>query len=218
MGGTVMKTKSGMKGTNMPKNTPDYDNVFKTMKCKHKPKTTSITFSFPDGQTVDYNADNIILETFTKEYIVKKRLFPYIPFYIARYEKDIVSGCNIDHAVSDLVFFRDEMIRLHQENELTDSELIDLMGFVNTIITHITNGNQHEERLVNIMGGTVIETESEKLIQLGISQGISQGRAQIIVEIGREDGLDNDAILKRLQEKAGLSFENALAFLKQYGQ
>ena len=38
---------------------------------------------------------------------------------------------------------------------MSDNELIDLIGFVNTIITHIINGN--EERLVNITGGTIIE-------------------------------------------------------------
>ena len=55
------------------------------------PKTTTITFTFPDGQTVDYKSDNVILEHFTKEEIVRKRLFPYIPFYIARYEEAITS-------------------------------------------------------------------------------------------------------------------------------
>ena len=72
---------------------------------------------------------------------------------------------SIENAVKDLEYFRNEMIRLHKANELFDDEIVDLMGFVNTIITHITNGNQNEERLVNIMGGTVIETESEKLIR-----------------------------------------------------
>ena len=32
-------------------------------------------------------APNVILEDLTKEYIIGKRLFPYIPFYITRYEK-----------------------------------------------------------------------------------------------------------------------------------
>ena len=85
------------------------------------------------------------------------------------------------------------MLCLHKENELSDNELIDLMGFVNTIITHITNGNKHEERLVNIMGGLVIETESEL-------------------------GLDDADILKRLQEKTGLSLEVAVSYLEQYGK
>jgi hypothetical protein len=126
------------------------------------PKKTKITFTFPDGQNVDYESDNVILEEFTKEYIVEKRLFPYIPFYIARYEKELTTENNIENAIKDLEYFRNEMIRLHKENELSDDEIVDLMGFVNTIITHITNGNKNEERLVSVMGGTVIETESER--------------------------------------------------------
>ncbi len=174
------------------------------------PKTTTITFTFPDGRTVDYQSDNVILEDFTKEKIVEKKLFPYIPFYIARYEKEIASEGNIEKAVEELTYFRDELVRLHQEGELSDDELVDLKGFVNTIITHITNGNKNEERLVNIMGGTIIETESERLIRLG--------RTQMIVELGLEDGLDDRAILKRLQEKIGLSKEEAKIYFKKYGK
>ena len=152
----------------------------------------------------------MILEEFTKEYIVEKRLFPYIPFYIARYEKDIASEKSIQNAVNYLEFFRDEMIKLHDVGELSDYEIIDLMKLVNTIVTHITNGNQNEERLVKVMGGVVLETESERLIR--------QGKAQMIIEIGQEDGLDDADILKRLQEKIGLSLEHAAEYLEQYGK
>ena len=139
-----------------------------------------------------------------------QRLFPYIPFSIARYEKEIASEGDIEKVIEELVYFRDELLRLHQEGELSDDELIDLKGFVNTIITHITNGNKNEERLVNIMGGTIIETESERLIRLG--------RTQMIVELGQEDGLDDRTILKRLQEKIGLSTEEAEVYFRKYGK
>ena len=194
------------------------------------PKKTVITFVFPDGQRVDYGSDNVILEQFSREKIVEKRLFPYIPFYIARYEKDIVSEGNIDQAVEDLIYFRDEMLRLHRKGELSDAELVDLMGFVNTIITHITNGNKNEERLVKVMGGRVIETESERLMRQGMEQGIQQGmeqgmeqgmrqgQAKMIVEIGQEEGLDGTAILRKLQAKIGLSFEEAQSYLAEYGR
>ncbi len=178
------------------------------------PDTTTITFTFPDGQIVNYESDNVILERFTKEDIVERRLFPYIPFYIARYEKDIVSNNNIDNAIDDLMFFRNAMVHLNETNELSDIELIDLMGFVNTIITHITNGNENEERLVNIMGGTIIETESERLVR----RGMRQGRAQMIIEMGQEDGLDDAEILRRMQEKIGLSVEEAEECLQKYGK
>ena len=182
------------------------------------PKTTRITFIFPDGQEVNYESVNVILEEFTKEYIVEKRLFPYIPFYIARYEKEMISERNIENAAEDLEYFRNEMVRLHKKGELTDDEIVDLMGFVNTIIIHITNGNKSEERLVNIMGGTVIETESEKLIRRGIEAGRAEGKAEEIIEMGQEFGLDDAAILKRLQERIGLSLETAVAYLEKYGK
>ena len=174
------------------------------------PKTTTITFTFPDGQSIDYKSDNVILEDLTKEYIVEKRLFPYIPFYIARYERELSSEGAVDNAIEDLKYFRDEMVRLHQEKELSDGEVIDLMGLVNTIITHITNGNHNEERLVNIMGGTVLELESERVIK--------QSKAQMIVELGQEYGLDDGEILKQMQEKIGLSLDKAKFYLKQYGK
>ena len=179
-------------------------------KTDKTPKTTTITFTFPNGQTVDYISDNVVLENLTKEYIIEKRLFPYIPFYIARYEQTISSGGSVNRAVDDLMYFRDEMIRLHRENELSDYEIADLMGFVNTIITHITNGHKNEERLVNIMGGTIIETESERLIK--------KGEARMIIEMGQEFGLDDSAILTRLQEKIGVPLERAKAYLKEYGK
>lgn len=191
-------------------------------KTDKTPKSTTITFTFPDGQRVDYKSANVILAEFTKEYIVEKRLFPYIPFYVARYEKEIAYGDRIEEAVRDLKYFRNEMLRLHKDGELSDDEIIDLMGFVNIIITHITNGNENEERLVNIMGGTVIETESEKLIQRGVKQGMQQGmqqgKVQMIIELGKEEGLEDTVILARLQEKAGVTLEQAMSCLRKYGK
>lgn len=36
---------------------------------------------------------------------------------------------------------------------------------------------------------------------------MEQGKAQMIVELGREDGLDDATTIKRMQEKIGLSLE-----------
>jgi len=108
------------------------------------------------------------------------------------------------------MYLWDEMIRLHQENELSDYEITDFMGFVNTIITHITNGNEREERLVKIMGGVIIETKSKKWIK--------QGEAKMIIEMSQEFGLKDSAILAGLQEKIGVSLERAKAYLAEYGK
>lgn len=64
------------------------------------------------------------------------------------------------------------------------------------------------------MGGTVIETESEKLIR----KGRAEGKVEEIIGMGQEFGLDDAAILKRLQERTGLSFESAVACLERFGK
>ena len=169
--------------------------VIYVKKTERTPKKTTITFTFPDGKEVDYEADNVILDEIPKEQIIQKKLFPYIPFYIARYEDDIVKeGKNINGAVSDLIYFRNEMIRLHKEGELDDCEIVDLMGFINTIITHITDGNENEERLVSIMGGAVIETESEKIKR--------NATAQTVIKMGKTMGMDDQQIILK---KIGLT-------------
>jgi hypothetical protein len=60
------------------------------------------------------------------------------------------------------------------------------------------------------MGGTIIETESEKLIR--------KGKAQMIIEMGQDDGLSDTQILERLQKKLNLSEEAAATYLEQYGK
>ena len=177
---------------------PSFSVVY-VRRTSRTPKKTSITFSFPNGQEVVYEADNVILDDLTKEYIIEKRLFPYIPFYIARYEKDITGSGDISQAISDLEYFRNQMAALHAAGELDDMEIIDLMGFVNTVITHISDGNEAEERLVNVMGGVVMETESERLISNGIAIGEERG-----IAIGEERGIAIGE--KRGEEKGICSF------------
>lgn len=72
------------------------------------------------------------------------------------------------------------------------------------------------------MGGTIIETESEKWMrqgmQQGMQQGMRQGQAKMIFELGQDDGQDDDTILRKLQEKIGLSLEEARDCLTKYGR
>lgn len=76
--------------------------------------------------------------------------------------------------------------------------------------------DRNEVKKVNVMGGTVIETESEKLIRKGREAGMAAGKAEEIIEMGQEFGLDDAAILKRMQDSIGLSMEQASAYLKQF--
>ena len=122
---------------------------------------------------------NRFFQNLSKEYIADNRLYPYIPFYIARYEKELSHRILPDEAVQDLEFFRNRILSDFNDHVIDQREVMILLGFVNKIITHITDGNELEERLVNIMGGVVIETLYDKAINegkaLGITEGIEQG-------------------------------------------
>lgn len=74
--------------------------------------------------------------------------------------------------------------------------------------------DRNEVKKVNVMGGTVIETESERLRR----EGISQGEAKMLIKMGKKDGLDDETILKRMQEWIGLSLEQTAAYLERYGK
>lgn len=74
--------------------------------------------------------------------------------------------------------------------------------------------DRNEVKKVNVMGGTAIETESERLRR----EGISQGEAKMLIKMGKKDGLDDETILKRMQEWIDLSLEQATAYLEQYGK
>jgi hypothetical protein len=60
------------------------------------------------------------------------------------------------------------------------------------------------------MGGTIIETESEKIRR--------KTAAQIIVEMGQEVGWEDAEILERLQKRLAVSPERAADYLKQFGK
>ena len=150
---------------NVTLNIPAYTVVY--VKSSDKtPLKTEITFRFPNGKTIDYNCDNVLLKNFTKEQLIEHQLFPYIPFYITRYEKEMTHAGDISSALTDLEYFRDELTKLYQRNELSSEELLDIMSYINRIIKHITDGNEYEERMVSIMGGRIEETPSEELKRL----------------------------------------------------
>lgn len=134
------------------------------------PPYTKITFNFSNHEPVEYNSKNIILKELSKEDIIKDRLIPYIPFYITRYEKEILSDGDISSALTDLEYFRDELIKLYRSKELSADEIFDIMRYINRIIKHITDGNDYEERMVSIMGGKIEETPSHELKRIELEK------------------------------------------------
>ena len=143
---------------------PHYSVIY-IKSTKDTPKTTNIKYCFPDGTVVDYKTDNVFLSGITKEEIIEKKLYVFIPFYIARYEKELTTKENYEKAIEDLEFFKEKMLQLRKDRELNDAEIDDIRDCVNKIVMHITDGNEIETEVTSVMGGEVFELHSEKIIR-----------------------------------------------------
>lgn len=67
---------------------------------------------------------------------------------------------------------------------------------------------------------TMMELERQRYregMERGIQQGINQG-IKVFVEMSREYGLDDTAIIQSMQDKFGVSLEQAVAYLREYGE
>ena len=140
---------------------PHYSVIY-LKSSKRTPKTT-ISYVFPDGQRVDHTENNIFLENITKEEIVEKKLFVYVPFYIIRYERELTSEKDYEKVLKDLEFLYEAMLQWKNNREITDVELADLSSCMRVVARHITDGNEIEDKVVKAMGGEIIELPSDRL-------------------------------------------------------
>ena len=131
------------------------------------PKKTEITFNFPNGETVRYDADNILLSDFTKEEIIEKKLYVLIPFYVLRYESIIkdenASETELREVQRDLDYFISFLKNAVDKSLIDGYAYENLRNYIKMIIRHVANGNINEKELMNKMGGNVIVTEADKI-------------------------------------------------------
>jgi hypothetical protein len=68
--------------------------------------------------------------------------------------------------------------------------------YFSSVITHITNGNKNEGRLVNVMGGVVLETESDKLRR----EGRTTERTKTVTNMINNYIPDDPTVIKHVDE------------------
>ena len=174
------------------------------------PRETSITYSFPDGQSVIYSTQNIFLIDLTKEEIFEKKLYALIPFYIIRYETELSQEKDYKKAIDDLEYIRNKMIQLRQEKQLSDDECLDIQSCCNVVITHITDGNEIEKEVTSVMGGEVFELPSER-----IRRETKREAALAMIEFGRENNLSDEKIREGLKQKFQYDDEEIKVLFKE---
>ena len=136
---------------------------------------------FPDGNTYLYSIPTIKMTDYTKDSIFEKNLLMLLPFYIMRYEKK-GHDFNSNPELFQVFLNEYEEIRVNLEEELTEtgkSELYtDLTKLIIKIADYIFRGEDNVRKGIgDIMGGKVLELESERLKAEGKAIGRAEGEA-----------------------------------------
>ena len=127
------------------------------------PDFLGVEMALADGNIVLYQISTIKLEIYTKDSIFEKNLLMLLPFYIMRYEKNI-----------------HEEIRTNLVKELSGADKAALYMDLNKLIIKIADYICQSEEVVrkgigDVMGGKVLELESERLRAEGEKIGEIKG-------------------------------------------
>ena len=138
---------------------------------------------FSDGNTYIYSIPTIKMADYTKDSIFEKKLLMLLPFYIMRYEKEI-HRINQDPEKLQSLLDEYEDIRVMLEKELTETGKSELYTDLTKLIVKIADYIFREEDEVrkglgDIMGGKVLELESERLKAEGKAIGQAQGEKRL---------------------------------------
>ena len=136
---------------------------------------------FPDGNTYLYSIPTIKMTDYTKDSIFEKNLLMLLPFYIMRYEKK-GHDFNSNPELFQVFLNEYEEIRVNLEEELTETGKSELYTDLTKLIIKIADYIFREEDNVrkgigDIMGGKVMELESERLKAEGKAIGRAEGEA-----------------------------------------
>lgn len=151
-------------------------------------KLLSIEIVMPDGTLTEYKVPAVYMGHYTKDEILQKRLFFLLPFYIMRYEKIALDA---KHPKLQ------KMLKEYQEIEkCLEAEFLeggkekayrDLMELILRISDYILRNQEEAKKgLGDVMGGKVLELESDRLIQKGLEQGLEQGLTQSVLALFRK--------------------------------
>ena len=135
---------------------------------------------FADGQQIVYRVPILRAQNYTVDSIFEKRLLILLPYHILRYESFLKnSGTNSKKLEQLLTDYQKISSALEQCTDDKKSTLyIDMITLIEEIADYIIpkDNENVRERLGDIMGGKILQLESERLLEKGQLLGEAKGR------------------------------------------
>ena len=185
------------------------------LRGKNETKTLKLNLLMADGTRVVYQVPVVRAETFTLGDIFQKKLIFLLPYYIIRYEKSKDSLEENNEVLQGMLEEYKE-IESYLEQELLDQgkekAYRDLIELISRIADYIfADREKIKEGIGDIMGGNVLELESDRLIKEGMERGLCA-----VIETYRENHFSEEKLKKQLMEKFELTETEALKYMKKY--
>lgn len=169
---------------------------------KSTPDRLNIKIVLPDKSEAMYSIPTVKVQNYTKEELFDRDLLFFIPYYILKFEKELDE---INKEEEKLQWLRSEygdiyerLCKLDLHKKVGPNYLYDLIKLTTKLTEYVARDAENVKKEVIIMGGQVIDTGSdailEKGISMGISMGISQGISQSIVELLQNKGEVNEEL------------------------
>ena len=149
----------------------------------------------PDGRSIEYRVPVIRMEWYSIEKILQKHLTMLLPFYVMRYENAKLE----DEQLCKRLFEEYGLIQRYLEETYLqkgqEKAFRDVMELINRITNYIFSKTENvRKELGEIMGGQVLELESDRLIKKGEQIG-ETAVTNLMKKLVDEDRIDD---LKRI--------------------
>lgn len=161
----------------------------------------SVEIVMPDGNTVEYTVPVVQVQRFTCDDMLKKHLLFLLPYHVIKYEQE--KGLDTDG--EKWKGFLDEYKKIEkylEENFLekgNEKAYRDMIELIIRIADYVFRDKEKVRKgFGDVMGGKVLELESDKLIQRGVEQGIAMERKK--TELVRRKAEAAEAEIRRLRK------------------
>lgn len=169
-----------------------------------KRDTISVEIVMPNGDTVEYTVPVVQVQEFTCDDMLQKHLLFLLPYHVIKYEQE--KGLDTDSEKwKELLDEYAKIEKYLEKNFLekgNEKAYRDMVELIIRIADYVFRDKEKVKKgFGDVMGGKVLELESDKLIQRGIERGLEQG-----LEKGIQQGIamerKNTELVRRKAEEA----------------
>lgn len=187
------------------------------LRGKKGPGYLEMDLVMPDGRKIGYKVPIVRVENYTCDVIFQKKLLFLLPFYIIRYEKSAELIERDDDTFHALMAEYVAIQKRLEQNFLKDGkekEYRDLLELITRIADYIfADADRAKKGIGEVMGGKVLELESDKLIAKGKEQGLELGKQETAVKML----LAGKYAIEEIADISGLAMEKVLEIKSDRG-